>query len=203
MLLLDGKRLTNGKAFSSNGVSYPANWLELTSREQHEEIGIVYAADPAPTATWDQRWAWGYLDNGDLNWKDFDQKKAQLLEENDRTAGLLMKDTDFTVIRKYEKGTAIPADTSSFRDEVRRINDAREAAINGTSTTEELHGISAFADLPYPGNVAEWKATREAAAAKAAEEAAAAAAAEAAAAESSSEESSESSSEESSESSAE
>ena len=53
MLLLDGKRLTKGKAFNSNGVSYPANWLELTSREQHEEIGIVYAADPAPTATWD------------------------------------------------------------------------------------------------------------------------------------------------------
>ena len=103
------------------------------------------------------------------------------------------------MIRKYEKNIAIPDDTSSFRDEVRRINAAREAAIEGTSTTEELHGISAFADLPYPGGVAEWKATREAAAAKAAEEAAAAAAAEAAAAESSSEESSESSSESSSE----
>ena len=61
MLLLDGKRLTKGKAFSSNGVSYPANWLDLTSREQHEEIGIVYAADPAPVRAWDQRWAWGYL----------------------------------------------------------------------------------------------------------------------------------------------
>ena len=190
MLLLDGKRLTKGKAFSSNGVSYPANWLELTSREQHEEIGIVYAADPAPTPRWDQRWAWGYLANGDLNWKDHDQKKAQLLSENNRTADTLLAPTDYTVIRKYEKGIAIPADTSSFRDEVRRINDAREAAINGTSTTEELHGISAFADLPYPYSVAEWKATREAAAA---------AAAEAAAAESSSEESSESSSESSSE----
>ena len=192
MLLLDGKRLSLGKAFSSNGVSYPANWLELTSREQHEEIGIVYAADPAPTATWDQRWAWGYLENGDLNWKDFDQKKAQLLSENNRTADTLLAPTDYTVIRKYEKSIAIPDDTSSFRDEVRRINDAREAAINGTSTTEELHGISAFADLPYPGSVAEWKATREAAAA--------AAAAEAAAAESSSEESSETPAESASES---
>ena len=133
MLLLDGKRLTKGKAFNSNGVSYPANWLELTSREQHEEIGIVYAADPAPTATWDQRWAWGYLENGDLNWKDFDQKKAQLLEENNQTAGSLLAPTDYTVIRKYEKNTAIPDDTTSFRDEVRRINAAREAAIEGTN----------------------------------------------------------------------
>ena len=199
MLLLDGKRLAKGKAFSSNGVSYPANWLELTSREQHEEIGIVYAADPASTPSWDQRWAWGYLENGDLNWKDFDQKKAQLISANNHTADTLLAPTDYTVIRKYEKGTAIPDDTSSFRDEVRRINAAREAAIEGTSTTEELHSISAFADLPYPSDVAEWKATREAAAAKAAEEAAAAAAAEAAAAESSSEESSESSSESSSE----
>ena len=191
MLLLDGKRLTKGKAFSSNGVSYPANWLELTSREQHIEIGIVYQEDPAPARAYDQRWAWGYLDNGDLNWKDYDQKKTQLLDGNNRTAASLLAPTDYTVIRKYEKSIAIPDDTSSFRDEVRRINAAREAAIEGTSTTEELHGISAFADLPYPGSVAEWKATREAAAA--------AAAAEAAAAESSSEESSESSSESSSE----
>ena len=150
------------------------------------------APDPDPARTWDQRWAWGYLDNGNLNWKDYDQKKAQLLDENNRTADSLLAPTDYTVIRKYEKGTAIPDDTSSFRDEVRRINDAREAAIEGTSTTEELHGISAFADLPYPGSVAEWKATREAAAA--------AAATEAAAAESSSEESSETPAESSSES---
>ncbi|MAH14087.1 MAG: hypothetical protein CMO33_10175 [Verrucomicrobia bacterium] len=193
MLLLDGKRLARGKAFSSNGVSYPANWLELTSRDEHEQIGIVYVADPVSSRTWDQRWAWGYLGNGELNWKDFEDKKQHLLSDNNRTADYLLAPTDYTVIRKYEKGTAIPDDTSSFRDEVRRINEAREAAINATSTTEELYGIKEFADLPYPGSIAEWKATREAAAAAAA----------AAAAESSSEESSESSSEGSSESSSE
>ena len=69
MLLLDGKRLVYGRAFSSNGVSYPANWLALTSREDHEAIGITYANDPAPAQIWDQRWAWGYLDDGSLNWK--------------------------------------------------------------------------------------------------------------------------------------
>ena len=75
MLLLDGKRLVYGRAFSSNGVSYPANWLALTSREDHEAIGITYADDPAPAPVWDQRWAWGYLDDGSLNWKEFSQKK--------------------------------------------------------------------------------------------------------------------------------
>lgn len=203
MLLLDGKKLPLGKAFSFDGVSYPANWLALTSREEHEEIGIVYAEDPAPPKSWDQRWAWGYLDNGELDWKDFEVKKTQLLADNNHLADLYLSPTDYTVIRKYEKGTAIPADTSSFRDEVRRINAAREAAIEGTSTTEELHGISAFADLPYPRDVAEWKAMREAAAAKAAAEAAAAAEAEAAESSESSESSSESSSEASSESSSE
>lgn len=176
MLLLDGKRLVYGRAFSSNGVSYPANWLALTSREDHEAIGITIAPDPAPVLTWDQKWAWGYLDDGSLNWKDFSSKKAELLTQNDSIAGSLLSPSDYTVTRKYEKGTAIPADTSSFRDEVRRINAARETAIEGTSTTEELHGISGFSDLPYPGSIAEWKATREAAAAAAAEKAAAAAA---------------------------
>ena len=190
MLLLDGKRLITGRAFSSNGVSYPANWLDLTSRQQHEEIGIVYRDDPV-SPSWDKKWAWGYLASGELNWKDFDQKKSQLLDENDSIAGSLLHPTDYTVTRKYEKGTAIPADTSSFRDEVRRINDEREAAINATKTTEELYNIREFSDLPYPGGVAEWKATREAA-----EEAAAKKAAEEAAAKSSeSSESSESSAE--------
>tara|TARA_B100000085_G_scaffold120116_1_gene109539 strand:- start:601 stop:1281 length:681 start_codon:yes stop_codon:yes gene_type:complete len=165
MLLLDGKRLVYGRAFSSNGVSYPANWLALTSREDHEAIGIIYADDPAPQRAWDQRWAWGYLDNGDLNWKNFDYKKDQLLSTNNQIAGQLLAPTDYTVTRKYEKGIDIPADVTSYRDEVRRINDAREAAIEATSTTEELYGISGFADLPYPSSVAEWKATREAAAA--------------------------------------
>ena len=58
MLLLDGKRLTYGKAFSSRGVSYPANWLSLTTRADHEAIGIAYVDDPAPTQTWDQEWSW-------------------------------------------------------------------------------------------------------------------------------------------------
>ncbi len=52
MLLLDGKRLVYGRAFSSNGVSYPANWLDLTSRADHEAIGITYADDPAPAPSW-------------------------------------------------------------------------------------------------------------------------------------------------------
>ena len=199
MLLLDGKRLYKGKAFSADGVSYPANWLELTSREDHEAIGIVYVADQAPiNRHWDERWAWGYLANGELNYKDYGGKKAQLISENDVTAGGLLGPTDYAVVRKYEKGTAIPADTSSFRDEVRRIHAARETAIEGTSTTEELYNVvhgEVFRDLPYPSGVMDWKATRDAAAAAAA----AKAAAEAEAAESS--ESSESSGESSSESS--
>ena len=199
MLLLDGKRLVYGRAFSSNGVSYPANWLACTSRDEHEAIGISYVDDPRPVNNWDQRWAWGYLSTGELNWKDFELKKAELLQLNNQTAGLLLAPSDYTITRKVEKGIDIPADTSSFRDEVRRINAAREAAIEGTSTTEELHGISEFADLPYPGNIAQWKAMREAAAAKAAAEAAAAESSESS--ESSSESSSEASSESSSESS--
>ena len=86
MLLLDGKRLVYGRAFSSNGVSYPANWLAFTSREQHEEIGITYQDEPAPAKGWDQKWAWGYLDDGSLNWKDFGLKKAQLLLQNNSIA---------------------------------------------------------------------------------------------------------------------
>ena len=133
MLLLDGKRLVRGRAFSSNGVSYQPIGSTFT-REDHEAIGITYLSDPA---SWDQRWAWGYQPDGSLHWKEYSHKERLARGEQQHSWDIACS-TDYVVVRKYEKGTDISADVSSFRDEVRRINDAREAAINGTTTTQEL-----------------------------------------------------------------
>ena len=62
MLQLNGKTLPYDKAFTHNGMQYPANWLRLTSLEEKQAIGIVEVSDPPAEAVYDQRFYWG-VDN--------------------------------------------------------------------------------------------------------------------------------------------
>ena len=59
MLLLDGKPLSYDRAFTHEGIQYPANWLRLSSWEEKSAIGITEIADPP---YYDQRFYWG-VDN--------------------------------------------------------------------------------------------------------------------------------------------
>ena len=59
MLILDGKPLSYDRAFTHNGIQYPANWLRLTSLEEKEAIGIQEVPDPP---IYDQRFYWSAND---------------------------------------------------------------------------------------------------------------------------------------------
>ena len=61
MFLLDGKRLPQDTPFTQNGIQYPANWLNLSSLEEKEAIGITEVAQQTRP---DDRFYW-VTDNGD------------------------------------------------------------------------------------------------------------------------------------------
>ena len=92
MLQLDGKTLQYDRAFTHNGISYPANWLRLTTLEEKQAIGIVEVADPV-TGVWDQRFYWG-VDNP----KDLDQLKKIWTAKVKDTAGKMLSETDWYVV---------------------------------------------------------------------------------------------------------
>lgn len=60
MFLLNGSPLPVGRAFTHEGVQYPANWLQLATSEEKSAIGITEQADPVRA---DDRFYW----NGDIN----------------------------------------------------------------------------------------------------------------------------------------
>ena len=150
---LDGKPLAVDVAFSHNDINYPANWLRLASKTEKEAIGITEEAD-APT--YDSRFYWGdgtakALD--DVNAKDSDGKliknkdgsqmviqgvKSVLKAQEKATAGSLLARYDWYVVRKAEKGTAIPSAISTYRDGVRTACDTREKEIDACSDTAAL-----------------------------------------------------------------
>lgn len=131
MFILDGKPLALDRAFTHNGVQYPANWLRLASPAEREAIGITEAPDPEP---YDQRFYWG----PDLP-KDHTQLVEQWVSQTKATAGTLLAPTDWVITRSAEPGGKPASDAVlAERAAIRAKSDEKEAAIEATTTTEEL-----------------------------------------------------------------
>jgi hypothetical protein len=131
MFILDGKPLALDRAFTHNGVQYPANWLRLASPAEREAIGITEAPDPEP---YDQRFYWG----PDLP-KDHTQLVEQWVNQTKTTAGTLLAPTDWMITRSAEPSGKPASDAVlAERAAIRAKSDEKEAAIEATTTTEEL-----------------------------------------------------------------
>ncbi len=130
MLKLNNKPLSYDRAFTHADIQYPANWLRLSSLEERNALGITEVAD-APS--YDQRFYWG-VDNP----KDHTQLVEQWVSKVKQTAGSLLAQTDWYVIRMSDSAKPVPGLVQLERSEIRRFSDEKEAAIEATTTTEEL-----------------------------------------------------------------
>ena len=117
-------------AFTTGGISYPANWLRLASPEERAAIGITEEPDPAP---YDQRFYWG----PDLP-KDHTQLVEQWVSQTRTTANTLLVPTDWMVIRESDNGVLVPDEVKARRQEIRDFSGTKVAAIEATTTTDEL-----------------------------------------------------------------
>jgi hypothetical protein len=110
MFLLDNNPLQIGVPFKHNEQQYPANWLQLSSAEEKEAIGIT-EVDDAPMV--DDRFYWSAN-----NPKDLDQLKSQWISQIKDTTNKLLAATDWMVIRKIERNIDIPANIVAYRKAV-------------------------------------------------------------------------------------
>lgn len=131
MLQLDGKTLQYDRAFTHNGISYPANWLRLTTLKEKQAIGIVEVADTSQS--WDQRFYWG-VDNP----KDLDQLKTLWKQKQSDIAGSLLFPSDWRVIKARELGSSVPINWFNYRRDVRTACNTRQTEINACSDVQEL-----------------------------------------------------------------
>ena len=150
---LNGNPLPVDVAFTHNEIQYPANWLRLSTAEEKTAIGITEVADDP---VYDSRF---YLGNGTakaLDDENAKNEKGELLKDSNgdqivnlgvksilkaqekEIAGTLLAKYDWYVVRKAEKGTAIPTSISTYRDAVRTACDTREKEIDACSDTAAL-----------------------------------------------------------------
>lgn len=123
---LNGKLLSPDRAFEHNGFSYPSNWLRLATWEEKQAIGIEEVAEEP---VYDQRFFWGYDQEGMLIPKDLDELKQLHVAEVKRTAGLLLAETDWMVVRQMDAGVEMPLKVKEERTLIRQKADEKEQAL--------------------------------------------------------------------------
>lgn len=147
MFLLNGKHLPEGVGFrDANGTQYASNWLNLSTEEEKLAIGITWVADPVKS---DDRFYW----NGDINnpkaledvtetveGKEYTTKglKSQFIAQVKDTAGKLLAQTDWYIIRKAERNVDIPEEIALKRTQIVTEANRLETDIKASTTVEGL-----------------------------------------------------------------
>lgn len=154
MFILNGNPLAIDRAFTTDdGIQYPKNWLRLASPEQRAAIGITEQSDPP---SWDQRYYWGYDQEGNLIPKQLEDEvvtpeegepytqtglKTLHISQTKETANTLLAPTDWYVVRKFERDIDVPVGIASYRAAVIDVSEQRETLISNVTTVDELKGL--------------------------------------------------------------
>lgn len=143
MFILDGNPLPLDTPFTHGGISYPANWLRLSTAAEKQAIGITEVPD---SPSYDTRFYWGYDADGNLIPKDHADLVKIWTQTTHATAYQLLLPTDWIIIRELDNG--IPADPAikSWRETVRLAAGSKVFEIGETTTTPELATYVTSAD---------------------------------------------------------
>lgn len=140
--LLDGKTIQQGVPFTDkDGNQYPANWLNLSSAEEKEAIGITEVADPE---IFDTRFYWDAGLPKALDDKDEEDGsvtkglKSQFVAQIKDTTNKLLAQSDWYVIRKLERNIDIPTDIQDKRNAIIAESNRLETDINAVKDVEAL-----------------------------------------------------------------
>lgn len=159
---------------TEDGIQRPANWIRLATEEEKQAIGLVWEADPVrasdvfywngdinlPKALNDVEES--DVDGNPLYVKVYDPVTESMVDTTERlvtkglksnfiaqvkqTAGSILAQTDWMIIRKAERDVAIPTDVVAYRASVVAKADELESAISAVTTVESLASL----DLSFP-----------------------------------------------------
>ena len=132
-------RIYPGKAWRDDeGVQSPRNWNIWSAEEKAERGVIEITEDPDPD---DRLYTWTKDSNGKITSttaKNLDNIKAAMKKQIKGEQYTHLCETDWAVIRKSEKGTAVPTKIQTWRDAIRSKAEEMENAVDGCSTIEEM-----------------------------------------------------------------
>ena len=148
------------RALTVNGVQHPSNIFRAWSEEELEAIGIYSLEIVVPDSRYydtgaenfekksrrnpDGTFAGGadyYELTYDTTEKNVDNLKSDLISKIKEHTGVLIAPSDWMVIRSADGGTAMPADWTTYRSEVRAHGNSLE---NGVEAFASLQAVKNF-----------------------------------------------------------
>ena len=136
----DGQYIQEGTAFEIGGVSYPANWLNLSTPEEKAQIGLeeVIATNSPANSTY--YWVSETLDKATLTYtntpKDLLSVKTTALNQINATAYSILLPTDWMVVKSVETSTPISPSWNTWRQSI------RTTALNATNSVEAAQDVA-------------------------------------------------------------
>lgn len=158
-IIREGRSWTN-----DDGVTHPSNW-HIWSADEKAAAGLTEVTPETPPDS--RLYTWGYQADGvtisktaksltDVGLVDSDGNavndddgnqimqpgvRSQLKAEVKSQQGSLLAETDWAVVRKADKGTAIPSNIQTWRDAIRAKAAAMESAIDGAADTAAVAAL--------------------------------------------------------------
>jgi hypothetical protein len=144
--LPDGKTVSDDMAFTWDGIQYPSNWIKLSTQEDRDRIGLEGPLAPPPW--YDERFYWGYDEDGKLIPKDHAGLVAMYCGYVRANANAILRDTDWTIIREADNGKPAEPALKQWREDIRLATGVKIDAIEATADTPELAAYITGTEYP-------------------------------------------------------
>ena len=156
----DGQYIQENTPFSINGIQFPANWLNHASPEEKASVGLEEVVTVGEKGDDRFYWVGESLVGATLTYTNTPKQLLDNAEDKstglvtswvnqiNTTANSLLAPTDWMIIRKAERKTAIPADVTTYRNDVVTEANRLTDAIKAVTTVEELISVVSSQNWP-------------------------------------------------------
>tara|TARA_E500000081_G_scaffold128927_2_gene137587 strand:- start:1789 stop:2253 length:465 start_codon:yes stop_codon:yes gene_type:complete len=121
----EGRALPLDKAFSHNNISFPANWLRVSTEADKEAQGISWVTPEEPPVVR----------------APLEREKSDGIVRAKDTAGKMLAQSDWMVIASVERGRAVAEDWAEYRAAVIAEADRLEGEYNAAESYKDFDKI--------------------------------------------------------------
>ena len=141
----DGQYIQDGTQFTIGGITYPSNWLNLSTPEQKSAIGLEEVIATNSPANDQYYWVSTELNGPSLTYintpKNLTDVKSNALSQVNNTAYSILFPSDWMVVKAFETSTPINPDWNTWRASIRATADSTRTAITSAQNVDAVATI--------------------------------------------------------------
>ena len=137
--------INEGQAFTIGDVQYPSNWLNLSTPEEKQAIGLEEVVATNQPANDQYYWVSQELNGAPFTYintpKNLTDVKANAFNTVNTTAYSILQPSDWMVVKATETSTPINPDWNTYRANVRAVADQTRTAVTAAQNVDAVATI--------------------------------------------------------------